>query len=107
MEKFLLDNHEEILKIIQSKFYLAEPTPNLEKDILDYVKHVAVYQAMRTTSRYKDNVPINLGAPFPDSVVKDFKARLDELQGDYNEMLKQAHRAATEAQQTPAEPVKR
>jgi hypothetical protein len=37
MEQFILDNHKEILKIIQSKYYLAEPSPGLEKDLLNYV----------------------------------------------------------------------
>jgi hypothetical protein len=45
MEQFILDNHKEILKIVQSKFYLAEPTPNLERDLLNYVRHIAVYLA--------------------------------------------------------------
>jgi hypothetical protein len=61
---------------------------------------------MRTTSHYDDKVPINLDAPYPDDFLKDFKARLDEVQGDYNEMMKQARgqSAAPEPRPTAAEP---
>jgi hypothetical protein len=60
MEQFILDNHKEILKVIETKFYLAEPTPELETDLLNYVRHVAVYLAMRTTQHYNDKVPLDL-----------------------------------------------
>lgn len=89
MEQFLLENHKEILAVIESKFYLAELTPELEKDLLDYVRHVAVYLAMRTTAHYNDKVPVDLNEPWPSNLFPHFKARLDELQSEYNEMLKQ------------------
>jgi hypothetical protein len=89
MEQFLLENHKEILKIIESKFYLAELTPELEKDLLDYVRHVAVYLAMRTTEHYSDKVPVDLNEPWPSSLFPHFKARLGEVQSEYDEMLRQ------------------
>jgi hypothetical protein len=90
MEQFILDNHKEILKIIESEFYLAELTPALEKDLLQYVRHVAVYMAMRTTKHYDDKVPVDLNEPWPKDLFPHFQTRLDELQSNYNGMLKEA-----------------
>jgi len=105
MEQFILDNHKEILKIIQSKFYLAEPPSGLEKDLLDYVRHVAVYLAMQTTRHYDDKVPFDLQEPWPQHLFPDFKARLEELQTNYNEMLKQVRsQGAPERTETAAKP---
>jgi hypothetical protein len=89
LEQFLLDNHKELLKIIQDKFYLAELNPDLEKDLLHYVRHAAVYLAMRTTPRYDNDVPATLNEPYPKDLFQHFESQLKALQSDYNEMLKQ------------------
>jgi hypothetical protein len=88
-----------------SKFYLAEPPPALEKDLLDYVRHVAVYLAMRTAHYYDDKVPYDLKEPWPEHFFPDLKARLGELQTNYNEMLKQARsQGAPERTETATKP---
>lgn len=68
----LLPNHDEVVKIILSKFYLASPytSDKLRNWFLQYIDHVAVYHEIRNGIRankdgYKDYTPENLGKPFP------------------------------------------
>ena len=63
---------------------------------------------MRTTHHYDDKEPTDLKEPWPNYLFPDFKAQLEELQKDYNEMLKQARRqSAPGSAQTVAEPINR
>jgi hypothetical protein len=42
---FILPNHNELLKIIETKIHLAEPDAALQAALLSYIDHVAVYNA--------------------------------------------------------------
>jgi hypothetical protein len=42
---FILPNHNELVKIIETKIHLAEPDAALQAALLSYIDHVAVYNA--------------------------------------------------------------
>jgi hypothetical protein len=42
---FILPNHNELVKIIETKIHLAEPNAALQAALLSYIDHVAVYNA--------------------------------------------------------------
>ena len=42
---FILPNHNELVKIIETKIHLAEPNAALQAALLSYIDHVAVYKA--------------------------------------------------------------
>jgi hypothetical protein len=42
---FILPNHNELVKIIETKIHLAEPSAALQAALLSYIDHVAVYNA--------------------------------------------------------------
>jgi hypothetical protein len=61
----ILPNHEEIVRIIQSNIHLAQCDAAAFEVMLRYVRHVAVYKAMREAGCH-DRDPISLGEPWPD-----------------------------------------
>lgn len=79
MEKnFILPNHSEIMKIIQNKYYLAGITDSKEDQefedlILKYVRHVAVYQGLRSSPVYENKEPNDYGADYPYNISEEFK----------------------------------
>ncbi|MBF2029834.1 MAG: hypothetical protein IGS48_24285 [Oscillatoriales cyanobacterium C42_A2020_001] len=65
--KFILPNHDEIMKIIESKIHLARADQRLSEEMSKYIRHIAVYKALRESGVF-DKDPIAFGEPFP----KDF-----------------------------------
>ena len=84
----LLPNHDEIVQIIQTKYYLAEKDDVLEAALLKYIRHIAVYHALRSTKEKKN--PIDLNEPYPSEFYPLFKARLEDVQRKYEELLKRS-----------------
>jgi hypothetical protein len=72
VDKFLLPNHDEVVKILETKFYLGKPdmTPELETWFLDYINHVAIYHGIRELASgrdayWVDKTPYAFGRPWP------------------------------------------
>jgi hypothetical protein len=70
VDKLLIPNHDEIVKIIETKFHLAaQAAPELQQWFVEYVNHVAIYHAIRhaagTNPELADHTPFNYERPFP------------------------------------------
>jgi len=81
---FLRKNHLEIVDIIEKNIHLAEASPELLSDLVAYIKHVAVYKALRDSNNYSFN-PLSLDAPFPPKLVERIEARISVLQPEYDQ----------------------
>ena len=52
---YLIKNHEEIVSLIESNIYLAGADDKLTQSFAAYIRHVAVYKALRATNTYDLN----------------------------------------------------
>jgi hypothetical protein len=87
----ILPNHEEMVKIIQSNIHLAESDQEAFDAMLTYVRHVAVYKAMREAG-CRDKDPLALGEPWPKTLLPQIEATTARLQQRYD-TLASAHLA--------------
>jgi len=85
--KTLIRNHEEIVSIMESNIHLAQPDPQLLHEISSYIRHVAVYSALRSTKTYELN-PIDVGEPFPKDLMVTLEERLNKVQSEYEQLLR-------------------
>jgi hypothetical protein len=83
---FILTNHDEIVKIIESNIYLAKADDELLEPLLKYLKHIAVYKAMRAAGCY-DKDPIHLQEPWPRDFFPVIEERTKALQSQYDKLL--------------------
>ncbi|MEK6289687.1 MAG: hypothetical protein AABO57_28560 [Acidobacteriota bacterium] len=83
---FFLPNHENMLKIIEMNIHLAQPDEVLEKILLRFIRHVAIFEALREVG-IKDVDPIALGEPWPTELFPAIEARLKKLQEEYDKEL--------------------
>lgn len=84
--KEVLPNHEENIKTIQSKIHLAQASPELQAILMDYVRHVAVYKAMRAAGD-NERFPIALGEEWPHKLFEMIESRTKQLQSEYDALL--------------------
>ena len=89
-EHTILPNHDEIVKTMQSSLHLAVPDEELFQVMLQYIRHIAVYKAMRENKCY-DKDPMHLGEPWPRQLFPLIKKKVEELQNQYNELLEINH----------------
>jgi hypothetical protein len=86
----ILKNHLEILDILQSKFYLAQPDSALADAIANYIKHVSVYSVLRAGNyrsypdEYKKAYPQDFGANYPNQLFSLIQERTFRLQYTYD-----------------------
>jgi hypothetical protein len=59
----VIPNHEAALATIEKHFGLIADNPELADEIIRYVRHVAVYRALRSSNQHAN--PIDVGEPFP------------------------------------------
>lgn len=83
---FLLKNHEQIVEILESKIYLARAHQALADQIFQYIRHIAIYQAIRKAG-IVDQDPMAFGEPFPPDLYRLVKAEKDALQAEYDRLL--------------------
>jgi hypothetical protein len=83
---YLIKNQEEIVSLIESNIYLAGADEELAEGFAAYIRHVAVYRALRATNTYDLN-PIDVGEPFPDGIIPAIEGRLKKLQSDYERLV--------------------
>ncbi|MDR6520295.1 hypothetical protein J2789_002980 [Variovorax paradoxus] len=104
IERDVLKNHEEMVKVIEANIHLAGTDPDLLKDLLKYMEHVAVYQAMRSAGVRLN--PIDVGAEFPPNLTSRIKAHLERLQREYSELTARGGTDTT-ASTAPSHPATR
>lgn len=83
---FILPNHTEIMAILEGKIYLARSNSELSDEILKYIKHLAIYKAIRDAGIF-DRDPIDFGEPFPKEIFRLVKIEKDNLQKEYDRLL--------------------
>lgn len=88
----ILPNHDEIVSIIESKAYLAEPDQKLSQLLQQYLRHVAVYKSMRSAGCY-DKDPIYLSEPWPSELFEVIETRTLALQKQYESYLRSHNNA--------------
>ena len=88
----LLPNHDAIVGIIQSKIHLAEADQQAFDAMLAYVRHVAVYRALRSVGS-NDRDPINLNEPWPKEFLPIIEKTTYKLQTAYDSLLEPAQRS--------------
>ncbi|MEB3337378.1 MAG: hypothetical protein VKJ46_07955 [Leptolyngbyaceae bacterium] len=83
---FILPNHDAIMEILETKMHLARAHKELLDEILKYIKHVALYKAIRGAG-ILDKDPYNFGEPFPSQLFQLLQAEKDQLQQEYDRIL--------------------
>jgi hypothetical protein len=85
---FILPNHEELVKVIESKIHLAQLNKELLEALLSYINHIAVYKAARTAG-FNDlhNTQKDLLPPWPDNLYPLIEQRTKALQNEYDDLL--------------------
>ncbi len=85
---FLLPNHKELVSIIETKIHLAEATPELQRLLLAYIDHVAVYNAA-IAAGFTDlhNTQRDLLPLWPEQLFETIEHNVNELQKTYDDLL--------------------
>lgn len=82
----ILPNHREIVKIIETKSHLSKADKELSSEILQYLKHVTIYEALRTSGITAVD-PIHLGEPWSNRFFELIEAKVSSLQSEYDSLL--------------------
>jgi hypothetical protein len=83
----ILPNHAEIVNIIETNMHLARADEAFEQQLLQYVRHISVYQSMRQAG-VLDRDPLALGEPWPPQLFPMLEQRTEALQAEYDRLLK-------------------
>ncbi|WP_052050884.1 hypothetical protein [Leptolyngbya sp. KIOST-1] len=83
---FILPNHRAILEVLENKIHLARASKELNNQIFLYIRHIAVYQALREAG-ILDKDPMDFNEPFPQDLFRLINEKKDALQADYDQLL--------------------
>lgn len=90
-ETFVIPNHEEIIKIIDTNFYLIRNDSDYEEDLAPlmnslkaYERHTAVYRALKDTGDSRK--PIHLSEPFPKEFFRLIEQRIADLENQRDDL---------------------
>jgi hypothetical protein len=89
---FVLPNHEEMVRIIRSNMHLMENDGIALDAMLRYIRHVAVYKAMRSAG-VEDRFPDALGEPWPRELFPRIEHMAYKLQAQYDAAVHAAEAA--------------
>jgi hypothetical protein len=85
---FILPNHEEMVKVIESKIHLAQLDKELLEALLSYIRHVAVYKAARASGCTDlHNTQKDLLPPWPENLYPEIERRTKALQNEYDDLI--------------------
>jgi serine/threonine protein kinase len=84
---YILPNHDEIIAIIERGRHLIEPDVELLRVVDDYIRHVVVYKALRSSGD-KTTFPLQIGAPWPQMFFPFVEARIQTLEKEYAELTR-------------------
>lgn len=87
-QTFTLPNHRKALKIIEAKIHLMERDSRLEHLLLLYVRHIAIFQALRALD-IKDKDPIDFGEPWPKELFPILAKETNKRQEEFDALLRQ------------------
>ncbi len=82
-EKFILPNHRKALRVIQTKIHLADGDVDLERHLLSYVRHLAVFEALRALDVH-DRDPKDVGEPWPHELFPIVARLTKERQAEFD-----------------------
>jgi hypothetical protein len=85
-KSILLPNHEEIVRIIESNIHRARPDKELESQLLQYLRHVSVYQSIRNVG-IVDKDPIYFEEPWPGELFRLIEEKTHQLQQHYDRLI--------------------
>lgn len=88
-KSILLPNHEEIVRIIEGNIHRARPDKELESQLLQYLRHVSVYQSIRNAG-IVDKDPIYFEEPWPGELFRLIEEKTHELQQDYDRLISES-----------------
>lgn len=83
---YILPNHAEAVALIERNAHLIDDK-DLFAELLRYVRHVAVFQAVRGTPELKGRDPRHFGEPFPETLFPLVERKLGKLQDEYQRLL--------------------
>lgn len=83
---YILPNHDDIVRLIESKIHLARGDDELLDVLVRYMRHIAVYKALRA-SDCRDVDPIHLQEPWPQQLFPLVEKRTRALQREFDETL--------------------
>jgi hypothetical protein len=83
---FILPNHGAILEVLESKIHLARAPKELSEQIFRYIRHIAIYQAIREVG-ILDKDPMDFNEPFPQDLFRLVNEKKDALQAEYDKLL--------------------
>src|SRR5262249_28359882 len=79
----ILRNHDASLELLRSKIHLSEDDPQTFELAMRYVRHVAVYKALRVSGD-NQRFPYDLGEPWPADFAKEIRETARRLQAEYH-----------------------
>lgn len=84
----IIPNHEEIVRIIESKIHLAQLDRELSDSLFLYIKHVAVYKAAKAANISNlHSTQRALLPPWPERLYPEIEKRTRVLQDEYDNLL--------------------
>jgi hypothetical protein len=84
----ILPNHQKTVAIIEGGIHLAALDPELEGALFRYLRHVAVYTALRSAN-ITDRDPISVGEPYPTDFFPLVADRLNKYRREYDALLQE------------------
>lgn len=85
----VLPNHAALLQIIEANLHLAAGDEAVLEQVKRYVRHVAVFQALRAAGLSHQD-PIAHDEPWPGNLFPTIEQRTREIQEEYNGLLAEA-----------------
>ena len=82
---FLMENHKKAAECVQKNLHFLALDHPLRKTLIEYVKHVAVYAALRKTG--EDLNPIDVNVEFPDQLESLLRIEFEQAQAAYDRIF--------------------
>jgi hypothetical protein len=83
---YILPNHDEIVRLVESHIHLARGDDELLTALVRYMRHVAVYKALRASGSH-DLDPIHLQEPWPAELFPLVEHRTKEIQKEFDDLV--------------------
>lgn len=86
-KKYILKNHQEIVEVIESKSNLIEEDSEFQEQIREYIKHVAIYETIRSVDTLKHLNPIDFQSHYPKQFKVLVENKIKVLRTEYEQLL--------------------
>lgn len=86
-KKYILKNHQDIVEIIESKSNLIEEDVEFQEQIKEYIKHVAIYETIRSIDSLKHLNPIDFQSHYPKQFKILVENKIKALRTEYEELF--------------------